>query len=147
MKQAKKPAATKIATKGTKKAGRKSARKSAQARQKPATGAFAHLRVSDAFRDYVLTQLDELDDVTSRAMFGGVGLYRRGVFFGIIAGDVLYFKVGEANRRDFERYHAEPFRPYRERPSTTYFAVPVEILESAQDLAIWARKSLRAAAR
>lgn len=106
-------------------------------------GAFAHLKVSPAFRDYVLAQLDDLGEVTSRAMFGGVGLYRRGLFFGIIAGGTLYFKVGEANRRDFERYGAEPFRPYPDRPSTKYFAVPVEILENAQELATWARKSLR----
>jgi DNA transformation protein and related proteins len=122
----------------TKKAARKVAKTS---------GAFAHLKVSNAFRDYVLTQLDELGDVTARAMFGGIGLYRKGVFFGIIAGDVLYFKVGEANRRDFERVNAQPFRPYKERPSTKYFAVPVDVLESAQDLAVWARKSLRAAAQ
>jgi DNA transformation protein len=106
----------------------------------------AHIKASPAFRDYVLSQLDELDDVTARAMFGGVGLYHRGVFFGIVAGDVLYFKVGEANRRDFEKYKAPPFKPYPDRPSTKYFAVPVEILESAHDLAIWARKSLRVAA-
>jgi DNA transformation protein and related proteins len=110
-----------------------------------ASGAFAHLKVAPAFRDFVLAQLDDLGEVTARAMFGGVGLYRRGVFFGIIAGGTLYFKVGEANRRDFERYEAQPFRPYPDRPSTKYFAVPVEILESAQDLAAWARKSLRVA--
>jgi DNA transformation protein len=105
----------------------------------------AHLKVSAAFRDYVLSQLDDLGDVTARAMFGGLGLYHRGVFFGIVAGDMLYFKVGEANRRDFEKRKAPPFRPYLDRASTKYFAVPVEILESAHDLAIWARKSLRAA--
>lgn len=108
---------------------------------------FAHLRVSASFRDYVVAQLEELDDVTPRAMFGGIGLYRSGVFFGIIAGDVLYFKVDDGNRRDFERRDAQPFRPYPDRPSTKYFAVPLDILESAHDLAVWARKSLRAATR
>lgn len=106
---------------------------------------FAQLKVTPAFREYVLAQLDELGEVTARAMFGGVGLYRRGVFFGIIAGGTLYFRVGEANRRDFDRYQAQPFRPYPDRASAKYFAVPVEILEHAQDLAAWARKSLRAA--
>jgi DNA transformation protein len=112
---------------------------------KKTSGAFAHLKVSPTFRDYVLAQLDELGDVTPRSMFGAVGLYHRGLFFGIVAGSTLYLKVGEANRRDFERSHAEPFRPYPNRPSTSYFAVPVEILESAQELTAWARKSLRVA--
>jgi hypothetical protein len=44
------------------------------------------------------------------------------------------------------KYQARPFQPYPDRSSTKYFAVPVEILENAHDLAIWARKSLRAAA-
>jgi DNA transformation protein len=111
------------------------------------SGAFAKLKVSDSFRAFVLAQLDTLGDVTARAMFGGVGLYRRGVFFGILAGDVLYFKVDDSNRADFARYEAKPFRPYPDRPSTKYFAVPVEVLESPQDLTVWARKSLQAAVR
>ncbi len=116
------------------------------AKTKP-TRPFAHLKVTPSFRDYVVAQLEELGDVTARAMFGGIGLYRRGVFFGIIAGDLLYFKVDEGNRLDFERRGAQPFRPYPDRPSTKYFAVPVDVLESAHDLAVWARKSLRAATR
>jgi DNA transformation protein len=121
-----------------------STRKRASAKGAPRTkGAFAHLKVTASFRDYVLAQLDDLGEVTARAMFGGVGLYRRGLFFGIIAGRALYLRVGETNRRDFERYGAEPFRPYPDRPSTKYFAVPVEILENTQELTAWARKSLR----
>jgi DNA transformation protein len=49
----------------------------------------------------VLDQLAEVGAITSRAMFGGV-LYCRGVFFGIIARDVLYLKVDDANRPDYE---------------------------------------------
>jgi DNA transformation protein and related proteins len=132
---------------GGKTAARTGTRTATGAGTRTGTGAFAHMKVSASFREYVLAQLDELGDVTARAMFGGVGLYRDGVFFGIIAGDVLYLRVGEANRRDFDAHHAQPFRPYPDRPSTKYFAVPVEILESARELAVWARKSLRAAAQ
>jgi DNA transformation protein and related proteins len=121
-----------------KKAAKKTAKKAAKR-------SMAHIKVSAAFREYVLSQLDELGEVTARAMFGGVGLYRRGVFFGIVAGDVLFFKVGEANRRDFEKHKAKPFMPYAGRSSTKYFAVPVAILESPADLAAWARKAIRAA--
>ena len=56
------------------------------------------LKVSDTFKAFVLDQLEELGDVTPKSMFGGVGLYHRGVFFGIIARDTLYLKVGDANR-------------------------------------------------
>ncbi len=54
------------------------------------------MTTSADFLTYVLEQLSALKDLTSRRMFGGVGLYGEGVFFGLIANDVLYFKVGEA---------------------------------------------------
>jgi len=50
------------------------------------------LKVSDGFKSFVLDQLEELGDVMPKSMFGGVGLYRRGVFFGILRRDTLYLK-------------------------------------------------------
>jgi hypothetical protein len=41
------------------------------------------LAVTGAFRSFVLDQLEDLGNVVPRAMFGGVGLYHRDVFFGI----------------------------------------------------------------
>ena len=135
-------AARKAVSKAVPKGVRKTARKTAA---RKTSGAFAALKVRDSFRDFVLAQLDALGDVTARAMFGGIGLYHRGVFFAIVAGDVLYFRVDDGNRRDFERRHAPPFQPYAERASTKYFAVPADILENADDLAAWVRKAVRAA--
>ena len=106
----------------------------------------APLKVSDAFKSFVLAQFEELGDVMPRSMFGGVGLYRRGVFFGIMARDTLFLKVDDRNRRDYERAKMKPFRPYAHRSGTMeYFAVPVEVLESPEDLAAWARKSIAVA--
>ena len=108
----------------------------------------ASLKVSDAFKAFVLERFEELGDVMPRSMFGGVGLYRRGVFFAIMARDTLYLKVDDTNRRDYERAGMEPFRPYAHRSGTMqYFAVPVSVLESASELASWARKSIAVAER
>jgi DNA transformation protein and related proteins len=106
------------------------------------------LRGSDAFKAFVLDQLQELGDVVSRSMFGGVGLYCRGVFFGIIARDELYLKTDDSNRADYERLGSRPFKPYPDRSGTMhYYAVPLEILESPLDLAAWARKAVDVAGR
>jgi DNA transformation protein and related proteins len=106
------------------------------------------LKVTDAFRAFVLDQLADLDDVVPRAMFGGVGLYCRGVFFGIIANDVVYLKVDDTNRGDYERARMSPFRPYPDRSGTMeYFAVPIDVLENASDLTEWARKAVAVARR
>ena len=106
------------------------------------------LKVTLAFRAFVLDQLEELDGVTSRSMFGGVGLYCRGLFFGIIARDTLFLKVDDENRRDYERAGMKPFKPYSDRPGTMrYYAVPLDVLESAPELISWARKAVAAAER
>jgi DNA transformation protein len=111
-------------------------------------GSLRSLKVSEAFKTFVIDQLDDLDDVVSRAMFGGVGLYQRGVFFGIIARDRLYLKVDDVNRPDYERRGSRPFKPYPDRAGTMqYYEVPVEILESGLELTVWARKAVAAARR
>ena len=105
------------------------------------------LKVSDGFTSYVLDQLEELGGVTPKSMFGGVGLYHGGVFFGILARDVLYLKTDARNRPDYVRARSRPFKPYLDKPgrSTSYYEVPIDVLESAPELAVWARKAVAAA--
>ena len=104
------------------------------------------LTVSASFKSFVLDQLEELGGVTSRSMFGGVGLYHRGVFFGILARDTLYLKVGDSNRADYLRAGMKAFKPYPDRSGTMkYYAVPLDVLESAPELAVWAGKAIAVA--
>lgn len=106
------------------------------------------LAVTSSFRQFVLDQLADVEGVTARSMFGGVGLYCRGVFFGILAGDVLYLKVDETTRPDYERAGMHAFKPYPHRSGTMqYYAVPLVVLESAGELARWAAKAIAVARR
>jgi DNA transformation protein len=100
--------------------------------------------VAAAFLQYVLEQLGRLGSVTHRRMFGGVGLYRDGVFFGLIDDDTLYFKVDDTTRPDYESRHMQPFRPYKNKPevSMTYYTVPVDVLDDPEELVLWARRSV-----
>ena len=104
------------------------------------------LRVSGNVRDFVIDQLAHLGGVRARTMFGGVGLYAGDVFFGILAADVLYLKVDDATRPEYEAAGSTPFTPYDRGPmSITYYSVPVEVLESAPTLVEWARRAVAAA--
>ena len=104
------------------------------------------LRSSAGFERFVLDQLAPLGEVTSKKMFGGVGLYCDGVFFGIIARDELYLKVDDGSRGDFERAGMHPFAPYPGRArSMKYYAVPVAVLESGMELTRWAKRAVLAA--
>src|SRR5437879_13247311 len=93
------------------------------------------LTVSAGFKSFVLDQLDELGDVTPKSMFGGVGLYHRGVFFGLLARDTLFFKTDDRTRADYLRAGMKSFKPYLDTPgrSTSYSAVPVDVPESPHD--------------
>jgi DNA transformation protein len=101
------------------------------------------LRTSDSFRDFVLDQLSEIAGLGDRVMFGGVGLYAGDVFFALVAADVLYFKVDDRTRPEYERAGSGPFRPYAgEAVMSSYYNVPVSVLEHAPTLLVWARRAI-----
>jgi len=99
------------------------------------------------FLAYVLDQLVGLGGVSSRRMFGGVGLYCDEFFFGLIADDVLYLRVDESNRGDYTARSMAQFRPYADRPhlSMNYYEAPADVLEDARELVIWAQRSVAVA--
>jgi len=104
--------------------------------------------VSEEYLDYVVDQLGCVGEVVAKKMFGGVGLYHDGFFFGLIASDVLYFKVDDENRSDYETAGARPFQPYgNESYSMGYYEVPVDVLEDTDQLRMWTRGAVAAAAR
>ena len=106
------------------------------------------MAVTGGFKDYLLAQFEEFGDVTARAMFGGIGLYKGDLFFGIVAGDFLYLKVDDQNRPSFEEAGMPPFKPFEDRSGTMqYYRVPVEVLESPTELATWAKQSVAVAER
>lgn len=107
------------------------------------------MAMSRAYLDYVLDQLRETGPVEAKRMFGGAGLYLHGTIFGLIAGDVLYFKVGPHNLADYEARDCGRFAPIRKDGTPMagaermpYRVVPEDVLEDAEELAEWARKAL-----
>lgn len=103
------------------------------------------MAVSRDYLDYVLGQLAALGRVRSRRMFGAAGLYCDEIFFAIISDDTLYLRVDDGNRADYTARGMAAFRPYADRPdiSMTYFEVPAEVLEDAEELLGWSRRSLK----
>lgn len=102
------------------------------------------MAVGDDFRDFVLEQLTAAGQVTSRSMFGGIGLYLDGLFFALIDDDTLYFKVDDSNRARYEKAGSKPFCPFPDRPDQPmgYWQVPAEVLEDSEELARWACESM-----
>ncbi|MBC7983509.1 MAG: TfoX/Sxy family protein [Candidatus Obscuribacterales bacterium] len=103
--------------------------------------------VSVDYLAYVIEQLASLGHVSSRRMFGGVGLYADGLFFAILDGDSLYFKTDASNRGDYEQRGSKPFCPFPDKPTMVmnYHDVPADLLDEADELCCWARKSVAVA--
>ncbi len=99
---------------------------------------------TEGFKEFVLDQLRDLRGVTCRAMFGGFGLYHRKSFFGIIHKDRLYFKTDEISRSAYLKQGMKPFRPNAKQTLTSYYEVPVDILEDADQLTGWAKTAAKA---
>lgn len=102
--------------------------------------------VTESFLAFVLEQLDEVGPITSKRMFGGVGVYAGDLFFALLADDVLYLKADDSTRGELEAAGGRPFRPYPDREGVMqYYSVPVSILEDGDELVRWAKKSVAVA--
>jgi DNA transformation protein and related proteins len=96
----------------------------------------------DSFKDFVLDQLVGMDDVEARRMFGGFGLYQDETFFGIVHKGKLFFKIDESTVGEYRKRKMKPFRPNAKQTLKSYYQVPVDVVEDADELRQWAVKAV-----
>jgi len=100
--------------------------------------------------EYLVELMRPWGAVTAKSMFGGWGLYREGLFFAIVADDVLYLKTDDETRATFEAEHLDPF-VFRSKDGTStamsYRRAPDEALENPDEMARWAGLAYGAAVR
>ncbi|RIK55748.1 MAG: transcriptional regulator [Chloroflexi bacterium] len=103
----------------------------------------------DPFVEYLLELLQPVPGVTARRMFGGYGIFRDGLMFGLVADDVLYLKVDDQSVGDFADHGLEPFVYVKEgKPMPmSYYQAPGEALDNPDDMVEWAEKAYAAALR
>lgn len=75
-----------------------------------------------------------LSDVSARAMFGGYGIYRTGIMFGLVEDGELYFKVGDEQKEKYLGFGSRPFTYMKEgKPQELgYYFIPEEVQENNQ---------------
>jgi DNA transformation protein len=86
--------------------------------------------------------------ITVRRMFGGEGLYRDNVMFGIVFQERIYFKTNDEGRQAFIAEKCSPFvYPMKKGAITSnnYYALPDRLYDDPDELAEWARKALAVA--
>ncbi|GAA5080543.1 TfoX/Sxy family protein [Lysobacter panacisoli] len=105
--------------------------------------------MSNALIAHLHDLLDPLGTVTTRAMFGGHGVYVDGVMLGVIMEEALYLKVDAETQLHFEAAGSQPYVYLgQESPITmSYWSVPEAAMESAAAMRPWADLARAAALR
>ena len=98
----------------------------------------------DALAAEVLAHLAGMERMSSRRMFGGIGLYAGARLFGIVWKGAVYLRADDGMRRSLARVGCGPFRPYRGRVVDAYWALPASVLGDKRRLRAWARRAIAA---
>ena len=94
-------------------------------------------KAKDDYANYIVDKLSGVCDVSSRAMFGGYGIFNESLMFALISDGVLYFKVDDSNREIYEKAGSSKFQH-----GISYWEVPTEVFEDTARLYEWANISI-----
>ena len=99
--------------------------------------------------EYLLEVFKDFGAVQPRRMFGGYGLFHKGLMFGLVADDVLYLKADETNSPHFLERELEPFRYEKQGKmfKLSYYMAPEDIFDDPEEAKVWAARSYAAALR
>ena len=104
---------------------------------------------SPEFVSYLMDLLAPFGNTRAKRMFGGHGIFRDDLMFGLVADETLYLKADDENRADFEARGLERFVYYKKgKPMyLSYYQAPEEALDNSADMLVWAEKAFAAAIR
>ena len=110
----------------------------------------AAMAKDSALLEYLLDQLEPLDGVQSRIMFGGHAIFIHGLMIGFVDDETLYLKADDNNRPAFEEEGMRPFTYATKRGKRIalgYWEAPPAVIEEPDELQRWVRDAAAAARR
>ncbi len=105
---------------------------------------------SPDFVNHVVDLLSLVGPVQARSMFGGHGVYARGVMFALVDDDELFLKTDDACRARFVEAGCRQWvyeNRVQKMENTGYFRPPDDAHEDAEAMLPWAKLALDAALR
>ena len=91
------------------------------------------------YKDFILDQLDLLDNITCRPMMGGYLIYYKGILFGgLYGGDNFLVKIVETNKK----YNMKEQIPYDGSKKTMYLIEDIDDKEKVREIVIDTCKGL-----
>ncbi len=101
------------------------------------------------FVDYLKEAFQEFGPISARRMFGGHGIFHRGLMIGLVADDVLYLKADKHSAARFTQRGLTQFeyRKGNRLVAMSYYLAPEEALENPAEMREWAQAAYEAALR
>lgn len=101
------------------------------------------------FGEYLRDLLRGFGPIELRRMFGGQGIFRDGLMFGLVIDDVVYLKADEHSLATFIAAGCEAFEYVRmgEVARLAYHRMPDAAMEHPGEALVWARLAFDAALR
>jgi DNA transformation protein len=105
------------------------------------------MRVKSDLASYVAEQLAFLGRISSRAIFGGVGIFLEERLLGIVIEDKLYLHTDKSNLDDYASRGMPQFKPYPNAfdLTTDHHQVPPEVVQDPEQLRAWSQRARTAA--
>lgn len=105
------------------------------------------MRVKSSLASYVAEQLAPLGRISSRAIFGGVGVFIDDRLLAIVMGEKLYLHTDKSNLDDYVSRGMQQFKPYPNAfdLTTDHHEVPQDVVNDADQLKVWGERALNAA--
>lgn len=108
------------------------------------------MAISASFLEFAKETFAPFGEITIRRMFGGAGMYCDDLYFAIADDDVVYFKVDDVSRGEFESAGLSPFQFEMKdgsMASMSYYNAPEVIFDDEDELKRWTTLALDAARR
>lgn len=105
--------------------------------------------MANGFQDLLVDLFEPVGGVSFRKMFGGIGIFRQGIMFALVADDTLYLRADEASSIDFKAESCGPFvYDGKNRPHIMpYWRLPERLYDEPEDFRRWALNAFAVAER
>ena len=100
--------------------------------------------------DHLEELFEPVGGVSIRRMFGGLGIFKHGLMFGLVIDDALHLKADQQTAPRYRDEGSEPWfykRKNRGGTETSYWAVPERLLDDHDEFREWADAAFAAALR
>ena len=99
--------------------------------------------------EYLKEVFDLFGPIQLRRMFGGYGIFHKGVMFALVADNALYLKADKTISKYFTERELEQFCYEKQGKAfkMSYYMAPEEIFDDPEEAKVWADRSYAAAIR